>query len=389
MRTRAVVAAAATVVVLGGLTAVAVPLVRSSDALTTELRTAPDNPLPPETGPLPATVRPLWTVPTGAADAGGKPVEGPTAVATGTDRVAGLDPATGRERWSYRRGNARLCASTLRDGVVVALFARSAGCRDLIGLDAATGDRRWYRTLELTTDAVLTSGPGVAVATAGAKLIAVDTGSGLNRWTYTADGCRLDPVVVGRVAAATVARCAGGEARLVVHDPYADKDAWTAVQPAGSDPRVVAAEDEVAVLTRSAGAAALTGYTPRQGAEGKLDVARAGSVRDARLAYGAAASPAAVTEAQVVVVWTGRSAVAVDTRTRAVRWSAPATGPPTLAEGQVLLADAVGFVARPVSTGTPATRVRVSGGGVPGGAALSRVGRLVVAAGDGRLAAYG
>ena len=52
-------------------------------------------------GPLPAAVSPVWTAPSSAA---GPPVEGLTAVVTGGDRVAGLDPATGRERWSYRRG---------------------------------------------------------------------------------------------------------------------------------------------------------------------------------------------------------------------------------------------------------------------------------------------
>ena len=94
---------------------------------------------------------------------------------------------------------------------------------------------------------MLTSGPSVAVATGGDKMIAVDTGGGLNRWTYTAAGCRLDPPVAGRVAVATVAHC-GGEDRLVIHDPYGDRAPWVAPQPAGSDPRVVAAEDEVAVL---------------------------------------------------------------------------------------------------------------------------------------------
>lgn len=207
MRTRTVLGAVAGLVLAVAVVAVAVPVVRDSDALTTEIRTARDNPLPPETGPLPATVRALWTTPTGTAAA---PVEGPSAIATGADRVAGLDPATGRERWSYQRGNARLCSATLRDNVVIALFAKSHGCRDLIGLDAATGDRRWYRTLEITTDATLTSGPGVAVATAGEQLIAVDTGGGLNRWTWSAAGCALDPAVAGRIAVVTVARCAGG-----------------------------------------------------------------------------------------------------------------------------------------------------------------------------------
>ena len=384
MRTRVLVGAAATVVAVGALAAVAVPVVRSSDALTTDLRVAADNPTIPEPAPLPATVRPVWTV---SSTAPHRPVEGPTAVATGVDRVAGLDPATGRERWSYRRGNARLCDSTLQDGVVLALFAKSHGCRDLIGLDAATGNRRWTRTVEFTTDAVLTSGPNVAVTTGGDKMIAVDTGSGLNRWTYTAAGCRLDPPTAGRAAVATVAHCAG-EDRLVVHDPYADRAPWVSTQPAGSEPRVVAAEDEVAVLSRAGGAPTLVGYQPREGEDNKQEVTRIGSVRDARLAYPPGGPLAAVTDSQVVVLWTGQRLVAVDARARRVRWTAAATGPPLVVEGQVLAVAAGGLTARPVLAGTPATTVQVAGE-VPATAALSRIGQLVVAAGDGRLPGYG
>jgi hypothetical protein len=385
VRTRTVLAATAAAVAVSGLAAVAVPVVGSSDALTTDIRVAADNPVRPETAPLPDTVRRLWTVPSTAA---GGPVEGPTAVATGDDRVAGLDPATGRERWSYRRGNARLCGSTLRDGVVLALFAKSHGCRDLTGLDAATGARRWTRTVELTTDAVLTSGPGVAVVTGGGTMIAVDPGSGLNRWTYTAAGCRLDPAVAGRAAVATIGHCAGAD-RLVVHDAYADRAPWVSPQPAGSEPRVVAAEDEVAVLSRSGGTPALTGYAPREAEGNKQEATRTGSVRDARLAYTADGPLASVTDSQVVVLWTGQRVVAVDGRARRVLWTAAAGGPPALAEGQVLGVDGGGVTARPVLTGTPATQVPAAGGPPPAGTALSRIGRLVIVAGGGRLAAFG
>lgn len=379
MRTPTVIGAVAALVAAAALVAVAVPVVRDSDVRTTDLRTAADAPPVPETAPLPATVRRLWAAPTGTA---GAPVEGPSAVATGPDRVAGLDPATGRERWSYRRGNARLCSATLRDGVVVALFAKTDGCRDAIGLDAATGARRWYRTLEITTDATLTSGPGVAVATAGEQLVAFDPSGGLNRWTWSAPGCRLDPAVSGRVAVATVARCAGGETRVIVHSPYADKEPWVGSQPPGSDPRVLTADERVTVLAGPV----LTAYGVTEDGEGKLTAAPAGTVADPRLA--GAGTAAAVTEGDVLVVWTGTTAVGVDTRTRAVRWAAPASGPPTLAEGLVLLAGPGGFTSRPAATGTPVTTVP-AGSAVPGGAALSRIGRLVLAAGNGELVAYG
>lgn len=379
MRTRTLIGAAAGLVVAAALVAVAAPVVADSDALTTDIRVAADNPLAPEPAPLPAGVRALWTAPTGTA---GTAVEGPTAVATGADRVAGLDPATGRERWSYRRGNARLCDATLRDGVVVALFARSSGCRDLIGLDAATGARRWTRTLEFTTDARLTSGPGVGVATAGGQMIAFDTGGGLNRWTWSAAGCTLDPAVVGQIAVATVARC-GAENRLVVHLPYAETEPWVGVQPAGTDLRVLTSDATLATL----GTAGLVSYGTKQDTDGKIVVTPSGTTTDPRLVAGDAV-PTAVAEGEFLVVWTGTAAVGVDTRRRTVLWSAPATGPPTLADGQVLLAAGDGFTSRPSSTGTPVTTIP-AGTPVAPGATLSRVGRLVVAATRDRVTAYG
>jgi outer membrane protein assembly factor BamB len=362
-----------------------VPVVRSSDVATTEIRVAPDNPPTPPLAPLPASVRLLWTVPSTAT---GGPVEGPTAVATGTDRVAGLDPATGRERWSYRRGNARLCDSTLRDGLVLALFAKSHGCRDLIGLDAVTGARRWTRTVELTTDAVLSSGPGVAVVTGAGTMVAVELGGGLNRWTYTAAGCTLDPAVAGPAAVATVAHC-GGEDRLVIHDMSADRRPWVSARPTGSRPRVAAVvEEEVAVLSSAGGAPALTGYLLRTAGD-EQEATRAGSVRDPRLAYSAAGPLASATAGQVVVLWTGQQMVAVNQGARRVLWAAAASGPPAVVDGRVFVADAGSFTARPVLTGTPVTRVAVIGGRPPDAAALTPIGRFVVTAGAGRLAAYG
>lgn len=379
MRTSTVIGTVAGLVAAAAVVAVAVPVVRDSDARTTTIRVSADNPAVPETGPLPAGVRQLWTAPTGSAAA---PVAGPAVVATGPDRVAGLDPATGAERWSYRRGNARLCDADRQDGVVLALFAKADGCRDLVALDAATGARRWYRTLELRTDARLTSAPGVGVATGGDRMIAFDTGGGLNRWTWTAAGCTLDPAVPGQVAVVTVARCAEGVRRLIVHLPFADKDPWVGALAPGTDPHALTAAERVTVLSGRT----LTTYSVSQDADQKATAAPVGDVVDDRLT--SAGTPVAVTDGDFLVLWTGTNAVSVDTRSRKVLWSAAAGGPPALAEGQVVLAGPDGFTVRPASTGTPVTTV-AAGTPVPGRAGLSRIGRLVVVAGAGRIVAYG
>jgi outer membrane protein assembly factor BamB len=380
VRTRTVLGAVAGLVVAAAVVAVAVPVVRHSDAFTTTIRTAPDTPVPPEQATLPASVRQLWTAPTGAAAA---PVEGPSVIETGADRVAGLDPTTGRERWSYRRGNATLCDATRQDGVVLALFAKSHGCRDLVALDAATGQRRWYRTVEITTPARLTSSTGTAVVTGGGQLIALDTGGGLNRWTYSTSGCTLDPAVVGADAVATVSRCAGGQRKLVVHTPTGDKAPWIGSLPPGSDPHVLTTDGRVVVLTGNT----LSTYSVAEDKKGKTVASPAGDVLDDRLV--GSGTPAAVVDGDFLAVWTGETAAGVDLRTPTVRWTAPATGPPALTDDhQLLLAGPDGFTLRPPETGRPVTTV-AAGTAVPDRAGLSRIGSLIVAAGGGRIVAYG
>jgi outer membrane protein assembly factor BamB len=379
VRTRTVLGGIAGLVVAAAVAAVAVPAVRHSDAVTTTIRTASDTPATPELAPLPASVRQLWTAPTGADTA---PVEDPSVIQTGADRVAGLDPTTGRQRWSYERGNATLCDATRQDGVVLALFAKSHGCRDLIALDAATGQRRWYRTVEITTPARLTSMTGTAVVTGGGQMIAVDTAGGLNRWTYSTSGCTLDPAVAGQTAVATVSRCSGGLRRLVVHSPTVDKAPWVGSLSPGSDPHVLNADDRVVVLNGNT----LSIYTVSEDKDGKPTPAPAGDVLDDRLA--GTGTPAALLDGDFLVVWTGKAAVGVDLRNQAVRWKAAATGPPARSGHEVLLAGPGGFTIRPAATGQPISTVKV-GTAVPGRAGLSRIGSLIVAAGAGRIIAYG
>lgn len=380
MRIRTVLGGVAGLVVAAAVVAVAVPVVRHSDAFTTTIRTAPSSPAPPEPGPVPASVRQLWTAPTSAATA---LVEGPSVIETGANRVAGLDPDTGKERWSYQRGNATLCDATRQDGVVLALFAKSHGCRDLVALDAATGQRRWYRTVEITTPARLTSATGTAVVTGGGQMIALDTGGGLNRWTYSTTGCTLDPAVVGPDSIATVSRCADGQRRLVVHSTTVDKAPWVGTLTPGSDPHVLSTDERVAVLAGTT----MSLFTVAEDKNGKPVASPAGEVLDDRLA--GSGTPAAVQDGDFLVVWTGRDAIGVDLRNRAVLWSAAATGPPTLTEDrQVLLAGPDGFSIRPPATGRPVTTV-AAGTAVPDRAGLSRIGTLIVAAAGGRLIAYG
>ncbi|HEX6754981.1 MAG TPA: PQQ-binding-like beta-propeller repeat protein [Mycobacteriales bacterium] len=381
MRTRVVAGATVgtvAVVVVAALVTVVVPLVGSSDAVTTDSRTAA-RPVELAPGPLPASITRRWTAATSGAQPSTAPAAGGTVVVGGGDRVAGLDAGTGREIWSYTRDNARLCGWTLRDGVVVALFAKSHGCRQVVGLAAGTGARRWYRTLEIPGEAVLSSGPGVAVATTSTgQLAAMDTATGLNRWVHRGPaGCTLDPAVAGRVAVVAVAHCTDGSVKLVGHDTYADKSSWIVPLPAGSAPVVLGGDESAAVLVGTT----LTTYD----AKGKVLV----SLTDPRLARAGSALPAAVPSGTTLVVWTGAAATAVDVRTRAVLWSAPAIAPPALDDDQIVLATGRTVTSVRVEGGAVAARTRVTGEPLPAGATLARVGALLVASARGAVAAYG
>lgn len=373
MRTRVVAGAAAALVAVAVVVALAAGLISSSDAATTSLRTA-QRAVEVEPAELGTTLRERWTATTTGAQPTTVPADHGTVVVGGTDRVAGLDATTGQEIWSYVRGNATLCGWTQTDGVVVALFKKSHGCRQAVALDAALGTRKWYRTLEIPVDAVLSGGPGVAVATTAGQLVAVDTATGLNRWTYRGpEGCTLDPAVAGRVAVIAVARCADGSVKLVGHDTYAEKTSWTVDPPAGGVPVVLGGEENAAVLTGST----LTTY---DGA-GKV----LGRVTDRRLARSGDVATGTVAGG-TLLVWTGAAVTAVEARTRAVLWSSPATAPPTLDNDRVVLLSGTAVTTVSATTGVETAR---STGPVPAGATLARVGSLVIAARRDRVVAYG
>ena len=98
MRIRTVLGGVVGLLAVAAVVAVAVPVVRHSDAFTTTIRTAPTSPAPPEQGPVPASVRQLWTAPTSAATA---LVEGPSVIETEPEIGSG-DSAPSRRRSARR-----------------------------------------------------------------------------------------------------------------------------------------------------------------------------------------------------------------------------------------------------------------------------------------------
>jgi len=381
MWVRHLVGGLAAVAALAGATAVAVPAVRHSDAATTVSVVAAAAPPALPAGPLPAAVRARWSAPSRVASSRATSVETGTVVVADGSGVAGRDPVTGAQRWAYHRGNARLCGWTARDGVVVAAFGKSDGCTDLTALDAGTGARRWYRNADLGPEADLTGAAGVVVARSGDQLLAVDTATGLNRWTARKPGCRYGPVVVGSLGAAAVLHC-GDRVELVSHDPYADRQRFSVRAP-GADPVVLAVSDqEVAVLAGARDRRTLTVY----GGSGR----RLGAVTDRRVAGPVPSDwPAGVAAGGLLLFWTGRSVLAIDPVVDTVRWVAPAGGPPTLDGDRILFAVPGAFVECAPRTGRQLAKVAADTAGPGPGAALGRIGRLVVATAGERVTVFG
>jgi outer membrane protein assembly factor BamB/subtilisin family serine protease len=164
-----------------------------------------------------ATGAPVWSVPTpGRRTIYTAPVvvDGIVYANTGfttdqSDTVYALDAQTGAELWSVDIGPRAFFGVAVAGGIVA---AASAGARTLVGLDAATGERRWSLEREVDefvaapsiadgTVYVTTSVPSTGGFAPGfqGSLLAVDAATGALRWETEAhgDGQGTAPAVHG------------------------------------------------------------------------------------------------------------------------------------------------------------------------------------------------
>ncbi|MBI1757654.1 MAG: PQQ-binding-like beta-propeller repeat protein [Actinobacteria bacterium] len=316
---------------LGGLTTLVVPVVGGSDLVNTTLHAAAATPARPVTAALPAALRQIWSAP-GVPPRAGSPLPTDTThssvvAVAGSHGIEGRSLLDGAIVWSYERRNAALCDWTLQQDLVLVAFRKLDGCRDLVALDAGTGVRRWYRTAEIDADITLYAAPALLVAANSRGLAAFDTGGGLTRWTFGRPGCTLAPPILGDQGVALLLACAGRPPSLVLLDTYSGKERWKLPVPmTGIDPRVLAADTDVTVLTRSGGAAVITAYD---------NSGRRLSATGIGVRYGTASQVATMVHNGVVVGWTGRQVFAAATAGTPL-WTADGTGP-AVGDGPVVL----------------------------------------------------
>jgi len=343
-----------------------------SDYANTSLQTAAvDRTQPPDAAP-PSQVSVRWSEPSGPTAAGA--VQDGTVIVGDPNGLRGLDPATGDERWHYRRTTAQLCDWTTEDGVVVAAFRSGDGCDEALALDAGTGARVWYRNVSLADEAGLSSTNQLTVAATPTGLTAFGTTYNGLRWRYRPpENCRIADSRAGDVGVAVVLDCSAVPS-LVLLDGFSGESKWTGVLPPGPA-RIVTAGGVVAVLATD-----LTGALQVFDREGVLLV----SLRDPSLVGSAGADPSALLVGSRLALFTGSALVTVDTGAGAVAWVATATTRPALLDAGLLAYDGTDFVQLDLRTGLAVRRIAVDGPPPPVGAAVQRIGaRIVVSSADG------
>lgn len=162
-RTRAdLIAAAAIAAVV--LTVIAVFWWRSSERATISRPAASPAPSTTAAAAVPSTLTQRWTAASGATLA---PILLSGNVITGEGRtMAGLDPQSGEQRWSYAR-DLELCGVSYVYDLAVAVYPDERGCGQVSGIKAATGQRGPTRT-SYADEVVTLSSDGSAVLSFGA-----------------------------------------------------------------------------------------------------------------------------------------------------------------------------------------------------------------------------
>jgi outer membrane protein assembly factor BamB len=177
----------------------------------TSLRTAPAAPPSLALAQPSASLTRAWH----SADrtAIGTPYWGGTVVTHSTDSVRGRNSRTGAITWSYTRTDRTVCDSIQVQGVTLAIFQVHGNCDQVTALDTDTGRRLWTRTLDENGHPV-NGRPAYSIndftvmITTHSVIYAIDPSSGIDRWVFAQQGCRINGAVLGSRGALISQTCA-------------------------------------------------------------------------------------------------------------------------------------------------------------------------------------
>jgi outer membrane protein assembly factor BamB len=142
-----------------------------------------------------------WKVEAGSSGhrgAAGPVVVGDLALVVGREEVLGVDTATGAIRWTVARApDTPVVPAVSEDGTTLVYPEGSGDARAVIGLDLATRAVRW----RFRPDAEVRSAPAVDgetfyVASRFGNVSALEAATGLERWSFDADGSVFGPLAV-------------------------------------------------------------------------------------------------------------------------------------------------------------------------------------------------
>lgn len=351
---------------------------------------------------VPETLQQRWTAASGATRL---PIVLGGDVISGDGRtVAGLDPQTGEQRWSYAR-DTDLCGVSYVYDLVVAVYPDVRGCGQVSGIDASTGHRGPTRT-SYADDAVLLSSDGNAVLSAGATRLELWRSDLVRMLSYgemdapvkpvntkLGEGCALMSAAASESAVGVLEACSDAEdLRLTLLKPAKEED----------EPDVkrveldgVAADAEARVLAVAGTSAAVYLPTPRP------EVAvydETGSKVSSTYLPGppvpAAGLPAVTRAGDQITWWTGSAVMVFDNKlnyrfTLDTDGPQAVLGPATMMAGRLLVPVADGLAVHDNADGTRQRVIPIAHPPGTGAVLPAVIGSTVIEQRDEALTGYG
>ncbi|MGI9125538.1 MAG: Rv3212 family protein [Mycobacterium sp.] len=307
---------------------------RSSGRATISRQSAEPAPATTKAEAVPSALQQRWTA-TSARTV--TPVVIGGVVVTGDGRtVAGLDPSTGQQRWSYAR-DTDLCGVSWVYDMVVAVYPDRRGCGQVSGLKAHTGDRGPTRTSYADKIVVVTT-DGNAVLSAGATRLELWRSDLVRMLSYGEIDAPVKPVNTKLGSGCTMMSAAGDESSVgVLEACRGEKDLrLTLLKPAKEEDEPdtkhvelpgVAIDAEARVLAMAGTSAAVYLPTPRPQVVVYDETGTKVSTTELRDPPGLTGAAPAVTRAGDLITWWTGSAVMVFDNKLGYRYTLDSTGP--------------------------------------------------------------
>jgi hypothetical protein len=346
-RTKADIAAAATIAVAVGL--VAALIWWTSDARATVSRpAAAPAPVPTQAREVPATLRELWTAP--SPDTRVPVVVGGTVATASGREVQGRDPGTGQPLWSYSR-DTDLCGVTSIYHYAVAVYRDDRGCGQVSTIDGSTGRRGPARS-SYADPRVRLSTDGTTVLSAGSTRLEMWRSDMVRMMAYGEtdarvkpsarglhSGCTLESATASSSSVAVLESCTNqADLRLILLRPGKEDDEpqQQVVQEPGARPGTGA---RVLVVSQNKTAV----YLPQPQPHVDIVDETGTTVSTMPLASPPAASAVAAQSGNLITWWTGDALLVFDASSLNQRYTIAAgdtaapLGPGVIMAGQLLV----------------------------------------------------